>query len=115
MEGVKAPVVDRDAEQMQADDADIAVADVDGTGMEDDVAAMFMDDGDGMGFGEDAQDKMVMALTTAGVTVEKAKINASSICKRVPNNHVHCGLWPLNQISIIADASQPQCRSPQCP
>ena len=62
--------MDRDAEQMQADDAvDVAFADVDGTGNEDGVAAMFMNDGDGMGFGVGAETKIVMALTTAGVTV----------------------------------------------
>ena len=52
MEGIQTPIVDRDAEQMQADDAvDVASADVDGTGIEDDVAAMFMGDGDGTDFG----------------------------------------------------------------
>ena len=43
-----------------------------------------MDDGDGMHFGTAAEDKMVMALTMAGVTVEKAKICAASMCKRSP-------------------------------
>ena len=77
--------MDRDAEQMQADDAvDVAFADVDGTGNEDDVAAMPMDDGDGMDFGVEAEDKTAMTLTTAGVTVEKAKIYASSRCKKAP-------------------------------
>ena len=85
MEGIETPNVDRDAEQMQADDAvDIAVADADDTGNANDVAAMFMDDGNGMNLGVEAEDKMVMALTTAGVTVEKAKICASSMWKKGP-------------------------------
>ena len=61
----------------------MAFANVDGAGKEDDAAAaMLMDDGGGMDFGVEAEDKIVMALTTAGVTVEKAKIYAPSMCKR---------------------------------
>ena len=113
MEGVETPVMDRDAEQMQADDAvDIAFAAVDDTGYESDAAEMFMDDGDGMDVGED---RMVMALTTAGVTVEKTKICAASMCKRIPNNDCHQSLWAVDQGPIFANTSQPQCRRRQCP
>ena len=70
---------------MQADEAvDVAFADVDGTGYESDTAELFMDDGNGPDVGAEAEDEMVMALTTAGVTVEKAKICAASMCKRFP-------------------------------
>ena len=114
--GVETPVMDRNAEQKQAGKAvDIAFADVDDTGNDSDVADMFMDDGDGMDVGANAENKMVTALTTAGVTVEKATICAASMCKRALNNDFHQSLWPVDQRPIIADASQPQCRRPQCP
>ena len=85
MEGIETPVPDRDAEQVQADEAvDIAFADVDDTGYESDVAEILMDDGDGMDVCTAAEGNMLMALTMAGVTVEKAKICAASMCKRSP-------------------------------
>ena len=85
MEGVEAPVMDQDAEQIEADEAvGVAFADVDGTVYESGVAEMFMDYGDGMDVGAEDDDKMVMSLTTAGVTVEKAKICAASMCRRAP-------------------------------
>ena len=43
-----------------------------------------MDDGDGLDFGTAAKDQMVMALTMAGVTIEKAKMCAASMCKPSP-------------------------------
>ena len=70
---------------MQAEEAvDVAFADVDGTGIEDDVAGLCMGDGDSMDVGVKAEDKHVKAPTTAGVTVEKANMCASAMCKRAP-------------------------------
>ena len=43
-----------------------------------------MDDGDGMDVGTAAKAKMVMALTMAGIAVEKTDISAASMCKRYP-------------------------------
>ena len=85
MEGTETPVPDRDAEQMQADETvDVAFSDAVDTGYESDVAELFVDDGDGMDFNTKAKDNMVMALTMARATAEKAKIRAASMCKRSP-------------------------------
>ena len=53
-EGVEIPVMDRDVEQTQADEA---FAHIDDTGNDSDVAEMFKDDGYGADGGADAEDK----------------------------------------------------------
>ena len=94
--GIATPVADRDADQMQLYEAvGITVACEHGPGeYEAGIADLFMDDGNGMDFvaniyasareqcGEETKNNVAVALTTAGVTVEKTNIYAAAMCQR---------------------------------